>query len=140
MNAINILLDKSKIASGASNDAGFARHIGVTRASVSNWRHGRNYPDAVQCARLAQLSGEPLARVLGIVGEERAISREEKQVWRALAQQIGVAAVVALCAVVTPAQSAPLTSSAISQRGMPIMLKKRRRWSTRNPFNERRAA
>lgn len=37
------------------------------------------------CATIAGLSGAPLARVLGIVGEVRAISRGGKAVWRKLA-------------------------------------------------------
>lgn len=44
------------------------------------------------CATIAGLSGTPLARVLRIVGEARAISREEKALWRKLA-----ATAMALC-------------------------------------------
>ena len=43
-------------------------------------------------ATIAGLSRIPLARVLGIVGEARAIRREEKAVWRKFA-----ATAVALC-------------------------------------------
>lgn len=85
MGDVAVLLDKAKMTLKASSDAELARHLGVTRASVSNWRTGRNLPDVVQCATLAGLTGEPLARVLGIVGEARAISREEKAVWHKLA-------------------------------------------------------
>lgn len=85
MSNVAVLLDKAKETLKASSDAELARHLGVTRASVSNWRTGRNLPDVVQCATIAGLTGEPLARVLGIVGEARAISREEKTVWRRLA-------------------------------------------------------
>lgn len=85
MGDVAVLLDKAKVTLKASSDAELARHLGVTRASVSNWRTGRNLPDVVQCATLAGLTGEPLARVLGIVGEARAISREEKAVWHKLA-------------------------------------------------------
>lgn len=88
MSEIALLLDKAKKTLKASSDADLARHLGVTRASVSNWRTGRNLPDVVQCATLAGLTGEPLARVLGIVGEARAISREEKAVWQRLAAMV----------------------------------------------------
>jgi len=85
MSDVAVLLDKAKSTLKASSDAELARQLGVTRASVSNCRTGRNLPDVVQCATLAGLTGEPLARVLGIVGEARAISREEKAVWHKLA-------------------------------------------------------
>ena len=85
MGDVALLLDKAKKTLNANSDAELARQLGVTRASVSNWRTGRNLPDVVQCATLAGLTGEPLAKVLGIVGEARAISREEKSVWRKLA-------------------------------------------------------
>lgn len=52
---------------------------------MSAWRNGQKGPDTVQAAALAGYTGIPLARVLGIVGEARAISREEKAVWRKLA-------------------------------------------------------
>lgn len=42
------------------------------------------------CAKIAEITGIPLARVLGIVGEARAISREEKAVWRRLASAAAV--------------------------------------------------
>lgn len=90
MNNVALLLDKAKKALKASSDAELARKLGVTRASVSNWRTGRNTPDVIQCATLAGLTGEPLAKVLGVVGEARAISREEKTVWRKLAASVAV--------------------------------------------------
>lgn len=103
MNDVAVLLDKAKMTLKASSDAELARHLGVTRASVSNWRTGRNLPDVVQCATLAGLTGEPLARVLGIVGEARAISREEKAVWHKLATSV---AAVILLAVAIPLPAA----------------------------------
>lgn len=103
MNDVAVLLDKAKMTLKASSDAELARHLGVTRASVSNWRTGRNLPDVVQCATLAGLTGEPLARVLGIVGEARAISREEKAVWHKLAASV---AAVILLAVAIPLPAA----------------------------------
>ncbi|WP_448123626.1 helix-turn-helix domain-containing protein [Stenotrophomonas riyadhensis] len=59
--------------------------LGVGRSAISNYRHSRALPDPAVCSTIAGLSGVPLARVLGIVGEARAISREEKAVWRNLA-------------------------------------------------------
>lgn len=79
------ILDQAKLARSLETDMALAEALGVNRSTVSSWRHGTRLPDPVQCATLAGLTGIPLAQVLGIVGEARAISREEKAVWRKLA-------------------------------------------------------
>ncbi|HEY1138420.1 MAG TPA: helix-turn-helix domain-containing protein [Xanthomonadaceae bacterium] len=79
------LVELAKEKSNSPSYSSLAKRLGTTSASVSNWRVGRNYPDAVTCEKIAEITGIPLARVLGIVGEARAISREEKAVWRRLA-------------------------------------------------------
>lgn len=104
MQELNRLLDKIKETRSLASDNALAGVLGVTRGSVSNWRHGKNYPDIVQCAAIAGFTGEPLTKVLGIVGEARAISHKEKSLWRSVAAS---AAMVALLAVITlPAQGA----------------------------------
>lgn len=79
------LLDLAKAKQGLATDMALAEALDVSRSAVSAWRKGVQLPDAVRCAALAGLTGEPLAKVLGIVGEARAISRAEKAVWRQLA-------------------------------------------------------
>lgn len=86
------LIEAAKSALDVESDNQLALKLKVSRATVSNWRHQGKGPDAVTCAKLSEITGIPLARVLGIVGEARAISREEKAVWRRLAS----AALVAL--------------------------------------------
>lgn len=88
MKTVNDLIEAAKRAQELTSDAALARAVGVTRGSISNWKNGVSLPDPVACAALAGLTGEPLARVLGIVGEARAISREEKAVWRRLAATV----------------------------------------------------
>lgn len=85
MLSIPELLDKTKEAYGVTSDNQLSLRLKVTRTSVSTWRNGRGQPDAVSCAKIAEITGIPLARVLGIVGEARAISQAEKAVWRQLA-------------------------------------------------------
>ncbi|WP_425522720.1 DUF3693 domain-containing protein [Xanthomonas phaseoli] len=72
-------------ATGAKNDSELASHLGIKPAAVSNYRRGVSLPNAVVCATLAGLTGEPLAKVLGVIGEARAIGSDEKAVWRRLA-------------------------------------------------------
>lgn len=130
MTDLNNLLDKIKETRSIASDNALAAAIGVSRQRVSAWRHGTNLPDPVACATIAGLSGEPLARVLGIVGEARAISREEKAVWHKLATSV---AAVILLAVAIPlpardarspqdrAQAQETPYFAESGRGMHIM-------------------
>jgi transcriptional regulator with XRE-family HTH domain len=79
------IIQQAKIGAGTTTDGGLARALKVTKQSVSNWRRGISLPDTVTCEKLAVFSGIPLHRVLGVVGEQRAISQEEKRVWRKLA-------------------------------------------------------
>ncbi|WP_142805966.1 DUF3693 domain-containing protein [Stenotrophomonas maltophilia] len=92
MQTVKDLIDAARKALNVNSDAEFARQLGVSRGTIANWKSGYSLPDTVMCATLAGLTGLPLARVLGIVGEARAVSREEKAVWRKLA-----ATAMALC-------------------------------------------
>src|SRR5690554_5292446 len=98
---INALLDACKRASGATSDSQLAGKLGIGRSAVSNYRAHRALPDAVVCATIAGITGMPLAQVLGVVGEARAISREEKAVWRRLAATASLIA----CLLVLPYQA-----------------------------------
>lgn len=95
MTAVNNLLDKAKQLRSLPSDNALAGELGVSRQRVSAWRHGTNHPDPVACARISELTGEPLTRVLGIVGEARAVSADEKRVWRRLAQAACLALIAA---------------------------------------------
>jgi DNA-binding XRE family transcriptional regulator len=103
---IDALLDAAKNGARLETDSALADRLGVTKQAVSNWRHGAKLPDAVACEKLAVLSGFPLARVLGHVGEQRAISAAEKRVWRKLAT-----AAALMLAVGFSALPPPLTAS-----------------------------
>ena len=94
MDDLNQLLDKIKETRSLSSDAALGRLLKVSRATISGWRKADRLPDPVATARIADLSGEPLARVLGMIGEARAKTRDEKAVWRRLAS--GACLVLAL--------------------------------------------
>jgi transcriptional regulator with XRE-family HTH domain len=101
------LLDKARSVCRLGSDNALAARLNVSRAAVSRWRLGQSAPDEVSCGKLAEMTGEPLARVLGIAGEHRAISRDAKAVWRRLANAATVALLVGGFAAIT----APLTAS-----------------------------
>lgn len=109
---IPALLDAAKTAQGFETDMALAKALGVSRSAVSAWRNGQKGPDPVQSAALAGYTGIPLAKVLGIVGEARAISVKEKAVWRRLAATATLLAVVVLNAAPAPAQAPTAAYSA----------------------------
>lgn len=103
---INKLLDTVKEVCGARTDGELAEKLGVSKQAISSYRNGHRLPDPVQCATIAGLSGLPLAQVLGVVGEARAISRDEKAVWRKLAATVALIVVMTFPALPKPAQAA----------------------------------
>lgn len=102
---VNFLLDRCKDETGASTDGELAKRLGVSKQAMSSYRKGARLPDPVVCATIAGLSGLPLAKVLGIVGEARAISREEKAVWRKLAGMTAAILLFVGSAIGTPAKA-----------------------------------
>lgn len=109
---IDEMLDAAKAAQNLPTDSALAGALGVKKAAVSGWRHGNRLPDPVACAALAGLTGIPLAKVLGVVGEARAISSDEKAVWRRLAATATLLAVALLGGAQQPAQAASAGHSA----------------------------
>ncbi|AXI83578.1 DUF3693 domain-containing protein [Xylella taiwanensis] len=82
---INLLLDKAKEMYSVKQDKELAQKLKIKATAISNYRKGISLPDAIACSALANATGLPLAKVIGIVGEARAKSKEEKAVWRKLA-------------------------------------------------------
>lgn len=111
---VNSLLDQAKEVCGVSYDKDLAPRLGVRPSAISNYRKGVSHPDAVVCATLAGLTGVPLARVLGVIGEARAISREEKAVWRKLAATAMLLAIsVGMYAMPTAARASGIHESPV---------------------------
>jgi transcriptional regulator with XRE-family HTH domain len=102
---IDDLLATAKDRCQPANYSGLAAALGVEPSAVSNWRHGRALPDGVSCSKIAVLTGEPLARVIGVVGEQRAVSREAKAVWRRLATAAAVLLAVGFSGFPVPVQA-----------------------------------
>lgn len=71
MTELNILLDKIKESRSLASDNALAAALGVKRQTVSNWRNGHNYPDAVACATIAGLTGWPESGLHGSAAQAR---------------------------------------------------------------------
>ena len=115
MDTVAALLDKCRDIRSLPSDAALAVELHVTRQAVSNWRVGRAHPDELTCARISAITGQPLGRVLGIVGEARAVSAEAKKVWRRLAET-AVFALAALGLTGAPGPASAIDAGSYPQR------------------------
>lgn len=59
MQDIRITLAAARVNSGL-NQSEFAREMGVSLATITNWEKGRTEPDATQLRKISQLSGIPM--------------------------------------------------------------------------------
>ena len=83
---VNKLLDKCKEVSSCPTDMAMAEKLKVTRACISEWRHGKRLPNIVTCARISDITGIAFHKIVADIEEQRAISNDEKRAWRRLAQ------------------------------------------------------
>lgn len=59
MQDIKITLAAARVNSGL-NQSDFARELGVSLATVTNWEKGRTEPDVTQLRKISRLSGIPM--------------------------------------------------------------------------------
>lgn len=104
MNASLDLLDRYKKAKNVGSDNAAAEALGITRATVSGWRHEKSHPDAESVARMCEATGENVAHWLPLIEAARARTPEARKVWLRLAQM--AAAVALTVGVATPPSTA----------------------------------
>jgi transcriptional regulator with XRE-family HTH domain len=104
------LLDSTADICKCKNDSQLARALKVTPGAINNYRRGVSAPNAIVCSKIAEITGIPLAKVLGIAGEARALSAAEKAVWRRLANVAAIAVFVGVNLFVLTGQAATLTA------------------------------
>lgn len=108
------MLDKAKEVCGVRTDGELAAKLGVSKQAMSGYRTGVRLPDPVVCATIAGITGIPLAKVLGVIGEARAISREEKAVWRKLAATAAMVLLLASPMLAARVEAATLAFHAVT--------------------------
>ncbi len=81
------VLDAVKEKLGIESDYALAKHLKVTRAMISSYRHGRTFsaPIAIKAAKI--LGVEP-AIILAIAEMEKAGNQELKKAWRRAVQAL----------------------------------------------------
>jgi transcriptional regulator with XRE-family HTH domain len=71
MHTIDALLDEAKAHSAIGMDRELAARVGVNKASICQWRKGRNVPGDEYASALANLTGEPEDYILFCFREAR---------------------------------------------------------------------
>lgn len=85
MTNTNILLDKFKEACSLDSDYAAATSLGLTRATISGWRHGKSHANAEAVAAMCEAIDEPLRTWLPLIEAERARTPADRKVWLRLA-------------------------------------------------------
>lgn len=110
MKPVWMYLDEAQARGLAANDSDIAAKLGVTKASVCEWRKGRSAPGEDAAAKLAELLEKP--EVMAECAAARAKTPEGRRMWERLAR-IAAAAVVVVGVV-------PADSHAASQQARGI--------------------
>lgn len=104
MSATYQLFTKWKEAKGFTSDNQGATALGMGRASVSQWKQGRN-AEAHVIATMAKDIGEPPGAWLAAVQAEKSPTQQDRKEWLRLATQLGWAAAITLAVGLSPARA-----------------------------------
>ena len=99
MKPISRYLDDALDKGLSKNDSDTARKIGVTRASISDWRNGRTTPNDDQAVKLAELLGRDAGEILAECGAARAKTPETRRAWERIAARMAASSIT-VCAMI----------------------------------------
>jgi transcriptional regulator with XRE-family HTH domain len=106
------LVDQARHCAGLSSDYALAKHLGISRQVVSQWRSGSKFPAPLLIFRLSELAALNPAQVIADLESDRAQRAgrvDQVEGWRSILQRLGgVAAAVMVGAIL----SAPAPASA----------------------------
>jgi transcriptional regulator with XRE-family HTH domain len=66
---------------GLKSQPAVARFLGVTEKTLSNWMHGRNYPDECKSCQLAELAGIDPGVLAAYCAAMRSTSPQGRETW-----------------------------------------------------------
>lgn len=81
METLDEILEAAIKASGASSQSDFARKIGVSQPTVTNWKTKRSTPDAFALMQLQKILKKDARELLAIIEGERAKDEERRKYW-----------------------------------------------------------
>lgn len=105
MKPISRYLDDAIDTGLCKNDSETARKIGVTRASISDWRNGRTTPNDDQAVKLADLLGKDAGEILAECGAARAKSPETRRAWERIAARMAASSITVFVLIIAMGQS-----------------------------------
>lgn len=76
-----LLLDRFKALKGFGSDNQVAVDLGLSRATVSGWRHGKSHAEPVTVEKLAVFLGLDVLSVLAAVEADRAKNEQTRRLW-----------------------------------------------------------
>lgn len=86
------LMDAAKSAQGIASDYRLAQVLGVTRATVSTWRRGVNFPGYTATCDLARMAGQDAGAALLAVGMDRRGGPQDVAARRVIGRQLAALA------------------------------------------------
>lgn len=93
---IHAVTARIKARHGLKSQPELARFLGVTEKTVANWKHGRNWPDDDQTAKLAELAGIDPDALTAYFHAMRASSPEARERWLRIARRLLSTAIFAV--------------------------------------------
>lgn len=105
MKQIFMYLDEAQDTGIVKNDADLAKRLGISRASVSEWRSGKSTPNDDQAVRLAKLIGKDAGELLAECGAARAKSPETRRAWERIAARMAGYGITACVLIMTVGNS-----------------------------------
>ena len=104
MKKICMYMDEAQDIGAVKNDAELAKKLGISRASVSEWRSGKSTPNDDQAVKLAEVLGKEPGELLAECGAARAKTPATRQAWERIAARMAMS--ITLCAlIIHPSQS-----------------------------------
>lgn len=95
------LLAAVKTAQSIPSNYRLARLLDVPEGTVQRWNTGRNLPDDLMAARLAELAGLDVAEVVASIHAERAAEGPARDLWKSIAERLHAAGAPALAVILS---------------------------------------
>lgn len=85
------MLDAVKSRAGISSDYAAAQLLGVTRAQMSRYRNGKDYPGDDQAMKIADLLAIDAGFIVSCIHAERASTDTTRALWEGIARRLNPA-------------------------------------------------
>lgn len=96
METLDEIIDAAIKASGANSQADFARKIGVSHPTITNWKTRRSTPDAYALMELQKILKKDARELLAIIEAERAKDSNRREYWNEVKKSFRTTSAAAL--------------------------------------------